>query len=128
MFRRSERYFSPAAVGSNETTPLFPVNKGERVVWASHNPFVNAAAATASTMTLGDGSDVDGFISTTDLDLETSVVGTPIGGTGAYLANSGGKLYGADDTVDVVYTASGTPGAVVPRVLFVIIVAREQPG
>ena len=128
MLRRIEKYWSPVAVGSNETTPLFFVNKGERVLWVSFNPFVNAGAATLSTATLGDGSDVDGYISITDLDLETSVIGTPIAGTGAYLATSGGKLYGADDTVDLVYTASGTPGTAVPRVLFVIVVAREQPG
>lgn len=119
--------FEPAAVGSNETTALVTLDKGERVVWCSVQKLVLADGTTGSTATVGDGSDVDGYVTTTNLDLETGAVGDVVNGSGAYLATSGGKLYTAADTVDVVYTASGTPGTTVPRIAVLLRIARDWP-
>jgi hypothetical protein len=119
--------FQPAAVGSNETKALFSVKKGERVLWATALPEIKAAASTDTSMTLGDGDDADGLI--TAIDLETMTAGTPISHTnaGAYLAYSGGKIYTADDTIDVVY-AGTTYGATNPSVTFMIAKVRDFPG
>ena len=86
---------------------------------------VLAAAGTDSTMTLGDGSDRDGFITSTEFDLEAGAIGNIVDGKGAYLAFSGGKLYTADDKIDADYIASGTPGAVTPVTIFAIATTRE---
>lgn len=122
--RLMTKSFQPAAVGANETKALFQIEKGERVLWASAMPLVAAAAATDTTMTLGDGADPDGLV--TAIDLEAMTPGTPQDGEGAYLASSGGKLYTADDTVDVVY-AGTTYGATNPKVSFTVAIAREYP-
>lgn len=119
------RSFQPAAVGSGETTAVFSVSKGERVVWASYLPLI-ASAGTTSTLDLGDGTGTTGFIAA--LDLDTNAAGTPVSGAGTFLANSGGKLYTVDDTVDAVYTTGATPGATNPKGIFCIAVVREWPG
>ena len=128
MLTTLRRSFSPADRTVNETTALFDVPRGARVVWASAEKNVLAAAGTSSTMTLGDGADPDGYIATAELDLETGAAGDLVDGAGAYLDASGGKLYTSRDTVDVVYTASGTPGATVPRVTFAVGLVREWAG
>jgi hypothetical protein len=114
------KVYSPAAVGAGETVQLFEVPRGYRVKSASGAKLILAAAGTNSTMTLGDGADVDGYVTTADLDLETGAVGDLFDGTGAYFNSAGGKLYTTKDTVDVVYTPNGTPGAVLPRVEFAV--------
>jgi hypothetical protein len=125
MFKRveiREMDFQPAAVGANETKALFAVNAGERVIWASARVQIAAAAATDTTVTLGDGASAAGYIAA--IDLEATAAGTLVGGAGALLASSGGKLYTADDTVDVVY-AGTTYGATNPKIKFKIAVVRE---
>src|SRR5262245_18634397 len=99
-----KREFQPAAVGSGETRALFNVKKGERVLWSSYMPVIAAAATTDTTMVLGDGGATNGF--QTAIDLETSTAGTPVNNPGTFVANSGGKLYTVDDTVDVVYAGT----------------------
>lgn len=126
--RRMSRIFTPAAVGSDETVPLFELDKGERVWSAGCRLLTAAAAGTDSTVTLGDGDDVDGYISATDLDVETATIGAPIAGSGAYLATSGGKVYSARSSVDADYVAGGTPGAVKPRVEFIVWTLRDWAG
>lgn len=115
------RTWTPAAVGTDETTALFQVKKRERVLWAEAELLVAADAATDSTQTLGDGTDPDGYVTSANLDLETGTVGTTIDGTGAML-DASGKLYTADDTVDVVYGHGTTPGATAPVVRYTIAV------
>lgn len=114
--------FQPAAVGAGETTPLFQIKKGERVLWASAIALTAAAASTDTTFTLGDGVDPDGYIAA--VDLEATTAGTHVAGAGALLANSGGKYYTGDDTVDAVY-AGTTFGATNPKMRFTIAVARD---
>ena len=125
MIVTQRKKFSPADRTANETTALFDVPKGSRVVWASCRKLRLAEAGSTSTMTLGDGADPDGFIASAQLDPETGTIGDLVDGQGAYFVTSGGKLYLVDDKVDVDYVASGTPGAVAPVVLFQIGVARE---
>ncbi len=125
MFRRIQlRYaqFQPAAVGVTETKALFTVRAGERVLFASARIDIAAAASTQTTYTLGDSDGVASYIGS--IDTETNVAGTIIDGNGAYLAESGGKLYAADDTVDVVYTVT-TAGAVNPMATFCIGTVRD---
>lgn len=125
MFKRVEIReidFQPAAVGSNETKALFAVRAGERVVFASARCLTAAAASTDTTMTLGDGASAAGYIAA--IDLEATAAGTLVNGQGALLNQSGGKLYTADDTVDVVY-AGTTYGATNPKYKFKIGVVRE---
>lgn len=127
MFKRVEyveREFQPAAVGTGETKALFTIKAGYRVVWASGRAQIAAAASTDTTFTLGDGTDPDGLI--TAVDLEATAAGTLVDGEGAFLSNSGGKLYTVDDTVDVVY-AGTTFGATNPKMKFKIAIVREWP-
>jgi hypothetical protein len=113
--RTQYREFQPAAVGSNETKELFAVKAGMRVLAVAIMPLTAAAGSTTSTITVGDGGSVNGFvIATTNYDPEASTVGTLVDGTGTYLG-AFGKLYTVDDTIDVVYT-SGTAGATNPKV------------
>ena len=118
------KVYQPAAVGVGETVALFEVPKGYRVKSASGVKLVLAAAGTDSTMELGDGSDTNGYVTTTNLDLETGSVGDLFDGTGAYFADAG-KLYTVKDTIDVVYTPNATPGAVLPRVEWRVVFYPE---
>jgi hypothetical protein len=125
VFRRIQQLykdFQPAAVGSNETKALFTVKKGQRVIAASYRCEIAAAASTDTTMTLGDGTDTDGFIAA--IDLEAASAGGLGNGAGALLATDGGKLYTADDTVDVVYSGT-TYGATNPKFTFCITIVTE---
>ena len=121
---RSKRW-TPATIGSNETTALLSVSAGERIVCASYRIHQLAEGATGSTVEVGDGADTDGYVATTDT--ESGAVGDLVNGAGAYLATSGGKLYNAADTIDLKYVASGTPGTVKPIVEVKVGVVREWP-
>lgn len=118
---REEKTFQPAAVGDTETKAIFNVAAGVAVIGAYYQVMTASAASSAVTMTLGDGDDVDGYIAA--IDPETATLGA---GAGAYLAADGGKLYAADDTVDVVYTVT-TAGATNPKVKFTIIKRQVYP-
>lgn len=117
--------FQPTAVGTGQTKSLFSVAKGTRVWAASAQMLIPAAASTDSTMVLGDTAATNGFIAA--IDLEATAAGTVVAGAGAHLAASGGKLYTAAGTVDVVY-AGTTWGATNPKVRFTIIYSRDFPG
>lgn len=120
--RRIEGIYEPAAVGSTETVALFQVKRGDRVLALHVERQILAAASTTSTIEIGDGTDVDGFVAA--IDTESGAVGGLVEGAGAFMANSGGKLYTADDTVDAVYTIGATPGAVKPRIKYTALVAQ----
>lgn len=125
MYRRIEmRYatFQPAAVGDAETKALFTMRPGERVIFSSARMEIAAAASSESTVSLGDGSGTASLIGA--IDTEANAAGTIINGQGAYLNQSGGKLYTAADTVDAVY-AVVTPGATNPKITFCIGTVRD---
>jgi hypothetical protein len=54
----------------------------------------------SATMSVGDGSDDDGFMTTAEHGVTAGIVQ----GGGAYLAKSGGKCYTVADTIDFKYT------------------------
>ena len=146
QIRRLEGYFQPAAVGSNETTPIFAVKPGERVMalWIQVMIAGESGVAT-STIEIGDGTNVDGYLDNADLpnitgmsepyattDAATYPAGTILDGNGEFLighSTSGygflGKLYTVADTVDVVYTAN-TSGAVNPKIKWYAWVAQAN--
>lgn len=126
LFEVVRRNFQPAAVGTSETTAICSVAKGTRVLSASVKGITAAASSTTSTIQVGDGDDTDGFVKTTDYDLENAVA-TIKPGTGAYVdSTQSGKLYESADTIDVVYTI-GTPGATTPKVQIALVIIREFP-
>jgi hypothetical protein len=118
--------WTPASATTDETAALFSVKKGERVLWASALPLVAATAGQVGTVSLGDGTAVAGYIAAFTVTQAASPVNTPIGGSGTMLAPSGGKLYTADDTVDVTFDYT-SGGAIFPIVRFTIAVVREYP-
>jgi hypothetical protein len=103
--------YSPAAVGTSENKALISVLAGARVTSVSARVKV-AATGTTSTISVGDGTAVAGFLAATDAD--TTLAGTLVDGAGTMLANAGGKLYTVADTVDADYVIGATPGAVAP--------------
>ncbi len=127
--RQQYKKWSPAAVDTDEVTALFAVTAGTRVVAASAELLTASAGTTNSTAELGDGTDADGYVTSAsgsgNLDLELATPGVINQGTGALLAASMGKLYTADDTVDVTYT-NNTQGLINPVVAFRIYTLRER--
>lgn len=140
QIRKLEGYFQPAAVASDETTALFAVKKGERVMALWVQALIAADSSTNSTIEIGDGDNIDGFLDSADVntvtglsdpyDPETTVVGAIVDGNGEYLvghATSGwgtsGKLYVADGTVNAVYTHN-TQGATAPKIKWFAWVAK----
>lgn len=117
------RQWSAGAVGVGETTPIFAVAKGERVLAAGCRITTAWAGGSTATITLGDTTDPDGLLPTADVTETTA--GVYDSATGALLAGNG-KLYAADDTVDVVYTPGATPGATNGVVVFWIAVVSEE--
>jgi hypothetical protein len=115
------RVWTPVDIDADETTPLFNVAAGEAVIAAYYLVLTAAAASTAMTVGLGDGDGTTSYIAAFDPETATSAAGA-----GAYLAASGGKLYAADDTIDVIY-AQTTEGAVAPKVRFTIVKRQVFP-
>lgn len=115
------RSWTPAAANADETAKLFEVAAGVRVVSASYRVLTPADGGSTMTVELGDGTDTDGLIA--QFDPETA---TAASGAGAFLANSGGKLYTSADTIDVVYDQTGYAGTK-PVVSFTVGFEREWP-
>lgn len=116
--------FTPTAVGSSETIALLSLRAGDRVHSISIVPLVAAQASTTSTITIGDDAGATAYFNTA-YDPEAAVVGTPLDADGTALAASGGKLYTAADTVDLVYTANGATGTA-PKCRVTIVWSREN--
>ena len=119
---RQGRRWTPATLDTTETTALFTVEAGVRVRSMSARVEI-AEAGGAATQTIGDGDDVDGYF--TDAQLVGGTVGLKDAG-GAYTNQSGGKLYLADDTIDVVHTVSMTI-TTKPVIYFSVTLERDLP-
>ena len=115
--QKRTKIWQVTAADTDETTAIFSVKAGERVLWASVLPLVSASASTSSTIIVGDGTDNDGYLTSTAWDPEAAALGTYISGDGALFALSGGKLYTVDDTIDVIYSAvaAGDTGGIEKR-------------
>ncbi len=118
------KVYQPAAVGGAETVALFNVKKGWRVIGAWMMPLIAAAVASNTSISVGDGTAVAGFIGVTDT--ETMVPGTPVDGQGAFF-NQGSKLYTVDDTIDADYIVT-VAGATNPKVRVFVTVRDERYG
>lgn len=120
------KIYSPNAVGVAETPSILSVKKGWRVLSAQAVPLIAAAAGTTSTISLGDAAGVASLMAV--IDTETMTPGTPIDSVAAAMANAGGKLYTADDTIKADYIIGATPGATNPKVRFTISIRDERYG
>ena len=117
-----ERDFQPAAIGTTQTKALFAVKAGERCIAASLKTQKRSQTGVAtSTFAVGDGADPDGYMAASNTD---QAAGTLVDGAGALFANSGGKLYLADDTIDMTY-AKATAGNVNPKCRVRAVLRRE---
>jgi hypothetical protein len=116
--------YQPAAVGTAETPGILAVKKGQRVIAVTCMPLIAAGAGTNTTISLGDTAGVATLLAA--VDTETMTPGTPIDSVAAALANAGGKLYTADDTIKADYINGGTPGAVNPKVRFTVTIRDER--
>jgi hypothetical protein len=119
------RTWTPASATTDETVAFFSIAKGQRVLWASATPLVMASVGQVGTITLGDVTDPDGFIVAFTPTAALMTLGTPLGGGGAYLANSGGKLYTAATTIDVVWDYT-SGGVIFPVVRFRIATVKGE--
>lgn len=120
---RSKTWTAVSAT-ADETTALFNVKKGERVLWASAIPLVSTTAASVGTVALGDGTSTAGYLAAFTPTQAANPVGTAVSTQGALLASSGGKLYTVDDTVDVLWDYT-SGGSAIPSVKFTIATVRE---
>ncbi len=119
--------YQPAAVGVGETIELVRVPKGYRVLWVAVQKAILTAGGSTATITIGDTASANGYVTAGDLGLATGAVGDLVTGSGTFLANSGGKLYNAIDSVKATYTPGGAPGATNPRIRVRIAISREWP-
>lgn len=84
------------------TTNLMGVAEGVAVIAAYINVLTAQVGGTV-TYEVGDGSDTDGFI--TNADIAATATGIKAG-SGAYLAAASGKIYGSNDTIDLLTTVT----------------------
>lgn len=111
-----------AAVGSNETKFLYRVKKGMRVITATIRLAISASGGALSTWSIGDASNTVGYV------LATSCVGTPGSYTdsiGTYSVGRAGKIYNAVDSINLYYTATGTPGTTPPTCDIRLVLQQE---
>lgn len=114
-FRRSRSNWTPASYSADETAQIIPVAAGDLI--GPHYGLMRTAfdGTGGRTMSLGDGGDVDRFMTTTIGDLSqaagTYLIG--VGGSGSTYAAIGRHLYTAADTIDIVFVAAtgGSPTA-----------------
>jgi len=124
MVRKVTAVWTATSATASETTGIFTVKKGDRVWGASANPVRAASVGAVGTVSLGDGDGVAGYIGTFTPTAAANALGTFIAGAGTFLDASGGKIYAADDTIDVdfIYTSGGV---ILPRIKFTIYIGRE---
>ena len=64
-------------------------------------------AATTSAVDVGDGTDPNGFDNQVDMKAAANTLSIGLGGTDAYITTVG-KMYTENDTIDLVFTVTGT--------------------
>jgi hypothetical protein len=101
--------FAPAAVGTAETTPIMSIKKGDMVIAVDIRKKILAAAGSTSTISIGDGGDVDRFVAV--IDTETGSADDWVIGVTAVFPYT----YNADDTIDADYIIGGTPDTTNPQ-------------
>lgn len=99
-----------AAIGAADVLELFTAKAGTWVV-AAFVEVVTAEGA-AATGQLGDGTDPNGFIETAGLNLNTVGWSSSLITSAFSVATAGGKVYTADDTVDLTIDSASVDVAV----------------
>ena len=112
-----------ALAANAENFFLYKAMPGERIIACDVQKTTLAAASTNSDFTVGDATDPDGFA--TAVDTEAGTAADWVNNSGAYLTDSGGKLYTAETTIYATYTPNSTPGATAPEVLVRLWVAKD---
>ena len=123
QFRQfSKQGWVPAAYATNETFQMWNVEIGELVA-ACFARIEVAFDGTSPSASVGDGDDVDRFMTTTNLGVATTGLKR---GTGAGFTETLGYLYTAQDTIDITFTAAtGSPAA--GRMSIWAYIARVEP-
>lgn len=86
---------------------VLPVIKGVHVLNVSTKVVTPNNAGTSSAIDVGDGTDPNGFDNAVDMKATAATLSIGVGGTDAYIT-TGGKLYTATDTIDLVFAVTGT--------------------
>lgn len=86
---------------------VLPVESGIQVLNVSTKVVTPNNAGTTSAVDVGDGTDPNGFDNQVDMKAAADTLSIGIGGTDAYITTVG-KLYTAADTIDLVFTVTGT--------------------
>ena len=119
---RESREWSPAAKATTETTPIFHVKSGWRLLAASVRVITPLKAGSTGTLVVGDGGDTDRFITAAVVTETTAGI---YDGGGAGFTPGGGYLYTTEDAIDVVYTADPTETDVM-RCKFTMTYRKEE--
>lgn len=109
-----------AQVGSSladnaTTTFTIPVKAGQVVDTVGVKlitAFDDSGSGDELDVSVGDGSDADGYITNADIHTDQTEI-TYVANTGAYVVGGSGargKLYTADDTIDIVFTPNVSTG------------------
>jgi hypothetical protein len=103
--QRTKTAYVPANYNANEIVTVIAVGVGDLVTGA-FGQVRTAYDGTTPLIEVGDGSDRNGYVTSTNADVGNT--GLKVG-TGAYLASApGAQLYTAADTVDINYTIGAT--------------------
>ena len=86
---------------------VLPVVAGVQVLNVSTKVVTPNNAATTSVVDVGDGTDPNGFDNQVDMKAAAGTLSIGLGGTDAYITTVG-KMYAANDTIDLVFTVTGT--------------------
>ena len=108
---KAENRISLAANNSvaSDTIQAITIPKGALVLHVG--VVINTAEGGALTAELGDGTDPNGWDASVDLNAAAGTQTGPTSGTDAY-ALQGGKLYTAQDTIDLVMSAAAGDAAI----------------
>lgn len=114
-YQRSRTNWTPASYSANETATILPVGVGD-LVGPLYGLMRTAFDGTGGrTISVGDGDDVDRYMTTTIGDV-SQAAGTyliAVGGSASTYLAIGRHLYTAADTIDIVFVAAtgGSPTA-----------------
>ena len=122
FFKRSRTSWAPASYTANETFNMWNVAAGD-LVGACFARIRTAFDGTSPSASIGDGDDVDRFMTTTNVGVATTGLKR---GTGAGLTETLGYLYTAADTIDITFTAA-TGSPTVGSMDFWAFVAKVDP-
>lgn len=120
-FYTEEYDFTPTTAQLADTNPvaypMFTVPAGWRVVQCDIRILVPFAAG-APTISVGDDGTADGFIEAADITIGTAGI---YPGKAAFNDNQFGKLYTADNTVDLTYTGDALTTAGAAKVMALLV-------